>query len=129
MRNFSLSLILVMFVALFTTSCDDDDYYCSPIEGNWEIVDPPNVDYNEYSFFHDGTGAYYIEDYYGNSTYHSPGRSMATASMYISIQAKHGVSDGTSATDTSISTATARLSRLYMRRSDQRWNICPYNGY
>lgn len=70
MRNFSLSLILVMFVALFTTSCDDDEGYCSPIEGNWEIVDPPNVDYNEYSFFHDGTGAYYIEDYYGNSTYY-----------------------------------------------------------
>lgn len=71
MRNFSVSLLLVMFFALFTTSCDDDDdYYMSPIEGSWAIVDPPEVDYNEYFFFSDGTGTYYIEDYAGNSTYY-----------------------------------------------------------
>lgn len=41
MRNFSLSLLLVMFAAMFMTSCDDDDdYWYSPLEGSWTIVDP-----------------------------------------------------------------------------------------
>lgn len=71
MRNFSLSLLLVMFAAMFMTSCDDDDdYWYSPLEGSWTIVDPPGVDYNEYTFYSDGTGVYYIEDYAGNPSYY-----------------------------------------------------------
>ncbi|MDE6199336.1 MAG: hypothetical protein K2L55_03315 [Muribaculaceae bacterium] len=70
MRNFSLSLMLVMFVALFTTSCTEEDDYWSPIEGCWAIVDPPGADYNEYCFNHDGTGSYFISDYAGQSTYY-----------------------------------------------------------
>lgn len=70
-RNFSLLLtLLVMFAALFMTSCDDDDDYYSPLEGSWYIVEPPTADYNEYDFYSNGTGNYYVEDYAGNSNYY-----------------------------------------------------------
>lgn len=71
MRNLSISLLLVMFVSLFTTtSCDDDHHYYNPIVGNWSLTDPVDAYYNEYYFYPDGTGIYYIDDYYGESTYY-----------------------------------------------------------
>lgn len=70
MRKLSIPLLLVMFVSLFTTtSCDDDDYY-NPVVGNWSIIEPANAYYNEYCFYPDGTGTYYIDDYAGQSTYY-----------------------------------------------------------
>lgn len=67
--------LLLMVVALMCcvtlSSCEDDGYYYgNPIVGRWQLIAPTNVDYNEYVFYSNGTGAYYIQDAWGEDEYY-----------------------------------------------------------
>ncbi len=65
-----LALMVIAIVAGWSmTSCDDGDYYNHPLVGNWALVAPTNVDYNEYYFYPDGTGQYFVSDYWGQDYY------------------------------------------------------------
>ncbi|MDE5727690.1 MAG: hypothetical protein K2H83_03825 [Duncaniella sp.] len=63
-----LLLAVIMTAALSLTSCvvDDEDPF---ITGNWRMVAPLGDFYNEFSFRRNGTGYYYVEDYYGQDTF------------------------------------------------------------
>lgn len=64
-------LSLILLAMLTVTSCDtDDDLYGNPIVGNWQMVAPLDQFYNEFSFYADGTGSYYVEDDLGPDTYY-----------------------------------------------------------
>jgi len=62
----TLGLFMAMLSAVTTlSSCDpDDDLYYS-IEGYWQQIAPSVDGYVSYSFYNDGTGEYYVNDYYG----------------------------------------------------------------
>ncbi|MBD5345016.1 MAG: hypothetical protein HDR90_08550 [Bacteroides sp.] len=69
-----LSRITLLFAAVMVclafTSCDDDDYYNNPLVGRWELVAPTDVDYNCFYFYPDGTGQYYVDDFWGEDWYY-----------------------------------------------------------
>ena len=60
----ALSLVVISLIALTAfTSCDDDDddwYYT--VEGSWEQVAPPTLEYVYYEFYEDGCGNYIVDD-------------------------------------------------------------------
>lgn len=67
MKKISLSrlmlLAVVLLTAFATTSCGDEYYEYSPLEGRWELVEidgypvsEPEV--SEFTFYSDGTGSY-----------------------------------------------------------------------
>jgi hypothetical protein len=63
--------VVMMFVSVAMTSCDDDyypDYYGSPIVGTWQLTGVPGFDVTEFDFYDDGTGYYYAYDSYGTWT-------------------------------------------------------------
>lgn len=66
------SLLSVILLAMLTVSaCDtEDDYYGSPIVGSWRMVAPLDQFYNEFTFYPDGTGSYFVDDYWGPDTYY-----------------------------------------------------------
>lgn len=56
-------LIATVVVMLSLTSCGDEDYYYSPIEGTWELVSVNGMPVSEpqvceFTFYSDGTGIY-----------------------------------------------------------------------
>ena len=68
--RFSVILLTVMLYALPLTSCDDDDYFGDPLVGTWQMVAPADSFYNEFTFNPDGSGTYYVEDWFGADTYY-----------------------------------------------------------
>lgn len=68
--TFPALLLITIFVGL--TSCSDEPYYydAPPFVGGWQLVGPPSVGYNEFVFYPDGSGTYYVNDYYGEDTYY-----------------------------------------------------------
>ncbi|MCM1520221.1 MAG: hypothetical protein NC098_05490 [Lachnoclostridium sp.] len=69
LRNYFMTLVAII-CCMSMTSCDDEDNYGNPIIGRWQLIAPTNVDYNEYYFYPDGTGAYYISDAWGQDMYY-----------------------------------------------------------
>ena len=65
---FYLMAAIVCCISL--TSCDDNDYYGNPIVGRWQLIAPTNVDYNEYAFFGNGSGRYFVSDAWGEDYYY-----------------------------------------------------------
>ena len=66
----ALFMMLFMFTTLTAlTSCepeDDDPFY---LTGSWQQVAPTIDGYAAYTFYGDGTGYYYVDDYYGEDVY------------------------------------------------------------
>lgn len=61
----------IILATLSLTSCDDDDeYYGNPLVGTWQMIAPLDGFYNEFTFYSDGSGAYYVEDSWGSDTYY-----------------------------------------------------------
>ncbi|MCM1163572.1 MAG: hypothetical protein NC339_04910 [Muribaculaceae bacterium] len=53
------------------SSCDpDDEYYGNPLVGTWQMVAPLDGFYNEFTFYADGSGTYYVEDDWGRDNYY-----------------------------------------------------------
>ncbi len=68
---FTFSVLMIAFSLLGLTSCADEPYYGEPpIIGGWQLVGPPSVGYNEFVFYPDGSGTYYVDDAYGTDTYY-----------------------------------------------------------
>lgn len=67
-RIFALALLVT---SLFTlTGCaDENDFYGPSIIGGWQLVST-NTGYNEFTFYPDGSGSYYVDDYYGEDYYY-----------------------------------------------------------
>lgn len=66
-------MVVALIIASITlVSCDDDDdyYYGSPLVGTWQMVAPVGQFYNEFTFYANGSGSYYVEDYYGSDEYY-----------------------------------------------------------
>lgn len=57
-----LSFLAFAFMAVALSSCNDDDYYYSPLIGDWVLVaddyGPVVEDQSIFSFYGDGTGIY-----------------------------------------------------------------------
>lgn len=70
--RYAAMLTVILVSAMCFTACDDDDdyYYGNPIVGDWQMVSQTGYFYNEFTFYPDGTGTYYVEDQYGSDTYY-----------------------------------------------------------
>lgn len=73
-EKYIIRKILVMMVAVMSvmalSSCDDDDtYYGNPLTGRWQLIAPTNVNYNEWVLNPNGTGTYFVSDYWGDDYY------------------------------------------------------------
>ena len=66
------ALLTTIFLAtLALQSCaTDDEYYDHPLVGTWQMVAPLNGFYNEFTFYSNGTGAYFVEDDWGQDNYY-----------------------------------------------------------
>lgn len=71
-RSLRALLMMLLTITAFTTltSCDPDDedqpYY---LTGTWVQVAPTIDGYASYTFYGNGTGYYYVNDYYGEDEY------------------------------------------------------------
>lgn len=91
-------MIIAIVASMSMTSCDNDDYYYSPITGSWELVEIDGYpvyesDVVEFEFYPDGSGYYSQYDAYGRWT-SSPitwDTSMASGgAMYLDIYTYDG---------------------------------------
>ena len=66
----TLFMMLFMFATLTAlTSCEPDDDNPFYLNGTWQQVAPTIDGYAAYTFYSDGTGYYYVDDYYGEDEY------------------------------------------------------------
>lgn len=70
LRRFLPLMLIALVASIAMTSCDDDDYYYSPIIGSWELVEIDGYpvyesDVVEFEFYPDGSGTYGQYDAYG----------------------------------------------------------------
>ncbi|MDE5838382.1 MAG: hypothetical protein K2K52_03105 [Paramuribaculum sp.] len=83
-----LSFIAFAFMAVALSSCTDDEYYYSPLIGDWVLVaddyGPVNEDQSIFSFYGDGTGIYTEYDW-GNEYNYSISWEPDGEYLYISF--------------------------------------------
>lgn len=70
--RYTTLIATVLIMTLTITSCTDDDepYYNHPLVGTWQMVSPVGIFYNEFTFYPDGSGNYYVSDQYGEDNYY-----------------------------------------------------------
>lgn len=61
--NKTIGILAVILLAVTASSCSDDDYYDSPLVGNWELYSVNGIpvyesEVSEFSFYSDGTGTF-----------------------------------------------------------------------
>ncbi len=70
------SLLFIAVATLMLSSCDSDDepYYYDDLDprlvGEWVLVSNSGPFDNEFIFYSNGTGSYYVNDSYGPTTYY-----------------------------------------------------------
>lgn len=68
-RSSLLATLAIVFISLAFTACDDDEYYYSPLVGDWILVadDYGVVDayQSTFQFYADGSGVYTDYDEWG----------------------------------------------------------------
>lgn len=67
-RQYLLYVALIAIFLPFTSSCDDDDRYYSPLIGVWEVVSETDI-FHRFEFDTDGRGYYITYDWYDNPYY------------------------------------------------------------
>lgn len=69
--RYGLLLVAITVAALSLSSCaPDDDGPEAYIIGDWYMVAPLGDIYNEFTFYSNGTGSYYVEDAWGADEYY-----------------------------------------------------------
>lgn len=86
-RRSVMAIVAVIMACMTMTSCQDDNYYNHPLVGNWELVAPAGEDYNCFYFYPDGSGQYYVEDYWGNDWYNF---AWETDGNYLTVYFRNG---------------------------------------
>lgn len=68
-----LGFAVIAFLAVALGSCSDDDYYYSPLIGDWVLVaddyGPVDTDQTYFNFYADGSGFYTDSDWGNQYTY------------------------------------------------------------
>ncbi|MCM1521119.1 MAG: hypothetical protein NC039_00535 [Muribaculaceae bacterium] len=70
LRYASLLTVLLITVTLTSSCNDEEEFYDNPLVGTWQMVAPLDEFYNEFTFYADGSGSYYVEDDWGSDTYY-----------------------------------------------------------
>jgi hypothetical protein len=69
--RYTALIMAVILATLSLQSCaEDDEYYGNPLVGTWQMVAPLNGFYNQFTFYSNGTGTYYVEDDWGSDSYY-----------------------------------------------------------
>ena len=70
--RYTALIATVLIMTLTLTSCTDYDepYYNHTLVGTWQMVSPVGLFYNEFTFYPDGSGNYYVSDQYGEDNYY-----------------------------------------------------------